>query len=59
MDTVPNQKTVSVNFMCAVFSHLDFLTFEMGPTGCPEMLVPNYHATLYNILEEWKCHMMI
>jgi hypothetical protein len=30
MDKVPKKKVVSVNFSCAVFSLLDFLTLEDG-----------------------------
>jgi len=30
MDKVPNKKTVSVNFSCALFSLLDFLSLESG-----------------------------
>jgi len=30
MDNVPKMMIVSVNFSCALFSHLHFLTFEEG-----------------------------
>jgi len=30
MDKVPNKKTVSVNFICTLFSFLDFLILEDG-----------------------------
>jgi len=37
-DKVPKNKTASVNFCCAVFFLLDFLTLEAGPIGCPKLL---------------------
>ena len=32
--------------------HLDYLTLEDGPIGCPETLVRNYHSTMCKIPEE-------
>ena len=29
----------------------------MGPTGCPETSVQNYHSTLHNILDERRSHL--
>ena len=31
--------------------------FKMGPIGCPEMSVTNYHSTLHNIPEEQRSHL--
>ena len=58
MDKVPKQKTVSVNFTRALFFWISWL-LKMGPVGCPEMTVRNYHSTLHNTSEEWRSHMMI
>lgn len=33
---------------------LDFLTLEMGQTGCPKMSVWNYHSILQNIPEQCR-----
>jgi len=49
---------VSVNFLRALFSLLDFLTIAAG-TECPKMSVRNYHCTLHIISEEYRSHMMI
>jgi len=35
------------------------LPLKMGPTGCPNMLVRNYHFMLRNIPEEQKSPLMI
>jgi hypothetical protein len=29
---------------------------KMGPIGCPQTLVQNYHSTLHNIAQERRCH---
>jgi len=52
MDKAPPQKKgkrLSVNFIHAVFCLSDFLTFEDGDDGCPEMSVMNYQSLLHNI----------
>jgi len=59
MESVPKTMIVSVNFKCALFFCLHFLTFEEGAVGCPEMLVTNYHSLLRNISEECGSHLMI
>jgi len=41
----PDSFVVDVNYT-------DFLAVEMGPTGCTETSVGNYHYTLLNIPEE-------
>jgi len=51
MDKVPKIKIVSINFCCAVFSLLDFLTLEAGMRVCPATLVQNYYSLLHNIQE--------
>ena len=35
----------------------DFWTLKMGPIGCPEMLVTNYHYLLRNSFEECSSHL--
>jgi hypothetical protein len=32
---------------------------KMGPTGCPETSVRNYHYTLRNITEEQRSHLLV
>jgi len=49
MDKVPKIKIILVNFRCAVFSLLDFLTLEAGMIVCPVMSVQNYYSLLHNI----------
>jgi hypothetical protein len=36
---------------------VDFLTLMMGPVGCPETSVQNYHSMLRNIPEERISHL--
>jgi hypothetical protein len=50
---------MSVNFACAVFSALDFLTFVAGPIRCPATSVKNYHSALCNVPEQSTSHMTI
>jgi hypothetical protein len=57
MDKVPQEDCVS--FSDAVFSLLDFLTFEIGAVGCPETSVKNYYYLLRNTPEERRSHMMM
>jgi hypothetical protein len=42
-----------------VMSCLTCWPLKMGPMGCPETLVRNYHSVLHNILWEGRSHMMI
>jgi len=59
MYEVPEKKSVSINFSCAMFSLLDFLTPKMGPIGRPKTSVRNYNSMLHNSSEEHRSHMMI
>jgi hypothetical protein len=34
-----------------------FWPLKMGPIGCPETSVQNYHSTLHNIPEERRSHL--
>jgi len=49
MDKAPNKKIVSVNFICALFSLLDFLILEDGIEVVVKRSVKNSYLSLYNI----------
>jgi hypothetical protein len=59
MDKVPKKKTMSVTSVALYSLFQISWDLKMGPTGCPETLVRNYHSTLYNIPEERKYNVMI
>jgi len=46
VDKDPKKKTVSVNFSCALFSLMDFLTLEAGWIGCHKLPERNYYSVL-------------
>jgi len=44
MNKVPKRKIVSVNFICVLFSVLDFFTLEDGTLFCPEGITTQYYG---------------
>jgi hypothetical protein len=62
---VPSSRVKKSNFsgqpMGPIFKDQDVLntswSFKMGPIGCPETLVQNYHSTLRNIAEERRSNL--
>jgi hypothetical protein len=42
----------------SIFPFLDSLTMRIGPIGCPETSVSNYHYSLYNSPEERSSHLL-
>jgi len=55
MEKVPKIKIVSVNFSCAVFSLLDFLTLEAGMIVHPVMSVQILHDDVVMQALVWLC----
>jgi len=58
MDKVPKNMSVSVNFPGALYFLLISWSLKLGLTGCPEMLVRNYHSMLCNMSGKRKPHMI-
>jgi hypothetical protein len=55
---LPKKTNVSINFLHALFSLLDFLNLEGRTASCPKMSVRNYHSMLCSISEECRSHMI-
>jgi hypothetical protein len=54
----PNSSAFLLSLSVSLFDFLDSCAFKMGPIGCPETTLRNYHFSLRNNSEERNSHLV-